>query len=398
MELGNKKTSEFLDKLKELGYKYATKAGVSISFSDMIVPDEKQSLIEESEAKVSSIINEHEQGLITDAERYNKIIDVWTHTTNDVSKSLMEKLQQDKLGFNSLHMMVDSGARGSQEQVRQLAGMRGLMMKPQKSLTGQSGEIIENPIVANFKEGLSVLEYFISTHGARKGLADTALKTADAGYLTRRLCDVAQDVIVSEEDCGTIRGVYISALKDGEMEREPLAERIIGRTIQEDVYDPKTDELIIEAGELVDEKIAERIDDANIDSVYIRTVLTCESKRGVCAKCYGRNLTSGHLVNIGEAVGIIAAQSIGEPGTQLTLRTFHLGGTSSRIASQSQVESNVDGMVKYEKINYVEKEDFLGKVKVVIGRRGSIGIYDNDNRQIKQYDIPYGAELLVEEN
>ncbi len=398
MQLGNKTTSEFLDKLKELGYKYATKAGVSISFSDMIVPEEKEHLIKESDAKVSSIINEHEQGLITDAERYNKIIDVWTHTTNDVSKSLMEKLQQDKLGFNSLHMMVDSGARGSQEQVRQLAGMRGLMMKPQKSLTGQSGEIIENPIVANFKEGLSVLEYFISTHGARKGLADTALKTADAGYLTRRLCDVAQDVIVSEQDCGTIRGVYISALKDGEMEREPLAERIIGRTIQEDVYDPKTDELIVEAGELIDEKIAERIDDANIDSVYIRTVLTCESKRGVCAKCYGRNLTSGHLVNIGEAVGIIAAQSIGEPGTQLTLRTFHLGGTSSRIASQSQVESNVDGKVKYEKINYVEKEDFLGKVKVVIGRRGSIGIYDNDDRQIKKYDIPYGAELLVEEN
>ncbi len=398
MQLGNKKTSEFLDKLKDLGYKYATKAGISISFSDMIVPEEKKELISDSEAKVSSIISEHEQGLITDAERYNKIIDVWTHTTNDVSKSLMEKLQQDQQGFNSLHMMVDSGARGSQEQVRQLAGMRGLMMKPQKSLTGQSGEIIENPIVANFKEGLSVLEYFISTHGARKGLADTALKTADAGYLTRRLCDVAQDVIVSEQDCGTIRGVYISALKDGEMEREPLAERIIGRTTQEDVYDPKTDELIIEAGELIDEKIAERIDDANIDSVYIRTVLTCESKRGVCAKCYGRNLTSGHIVNIGEAVGIVAAQSIGEPGTQLTLRTFHLGGTSSRIASQSQVESNVDGKVKYEKINFVEKEDFLGKVKVVIGRRGSIGIYDNDDRQIKKYDIPYGAELLVEEN
>ena len=398
MQLGNKTTSEFLDKLKDLGYKYATRAGVSISFSDMIVPEKKKKLISDSEAKVSSIISEHEQGLITDAERYNKIIDVWTHTTNDVSKSLMEKLQQDQQGFNSLHMMVDSGARGSQEQVRQLAGMRGLMMKPQKSLTGQSGEIIENPIVANFKEGLSVLEYFISTHGARKGLADTALKTADAGYLTRRLCDVAQDVIVSEQDCGTIRGVYISALKDGEMEREPLAERIIGRTIQEDVYDPKTDELIVEAGELIDEKIAERIDDANIDSVYIRTVLTCESQRGVCAKCYGRNLTSGHIVNIGEAVGIVAAQSIGEPGTQLTLRTFHLGGTSSRIASQSQVESNVDGKVKYEKINFVEKEDFLGKVKVVIGRRGSIGIYDNDDRQIKKYDIPYGAELLVEEN
>lgn len=398
MDLGNKVTSEFLDKLKTLGYKYATKAGISISFSDMIVPDEKEVLINDSNAKVSGIIDEHEQGLITDAERYNKIIDVWTHTTNDVSKALMDRIRADKHGFNSLHMMVDSGARGSQEQVRQLAGMRGLMMKPQKSLTGQSGEIIENPIVANFKEGLSVLEYFISTHGARKGLADTALKTADAGYLTRRLCDVAQDVIVSERDCGTIRGVYISALKDVEMEREPLAERITGRTTQEDIYDPKTDDLILEAGELISEEIAEKIDEANIDSVYIRTVLTCESKRGVCAKCYGRNLTSGHLVNIGEAVGIIAAQSIGEPGTQLTLRTFHLGGTSSRIASQSQVESNTDGTVQFDKISFVEKDVFIGKVKVVTGRRGSIGIYDEDNRQVKKYDIPYGAELLVTEN
>lgn len=270
-------------------------------------------------------------------------------------------------------------------------------MKPQKSLTGQSGEIIENPIVANFKEGLSVLEYFISTHGARKGLADTALKTADAGYLTRRLCDVAQDVIISEVDCGTIRGVYISALKDVELEREPLAERIIGRTTQEDVYDPKTDELIIEAGELISEEIAERIDEANIDSVYIRTVLTCESKRGVCAKCYGRNLTTGNIADIGEAVGIVAAQSIGEPGTQLTLRTFHLGGTSSRIASQSQVESSVEGKVQFDRITYVEKQDFRGTVKVVTGRRGSIGIYDDDNRQIKKYDIPYGSELLVNE-
>lgn len=270
-------------------------------------------------------------------------------------------------------------------------------MKPQKSLTGQSGEIIENPIVANFKEGLSVLEYFISTHGARKGLADTALKTADAGYLTRRLCDVAQDVIISELDCGTIRGVYVSALKDVELEREPLAERIIGRTTQEDVYDPKTDELLIEAGELISEEIAEKIDEANIDSVYIRTVLTCESKRGVCAKCYGRNLTTGNIADIGEAVGIVAAQSIGEPGTQLTLRTFHLGGTSSRIASQSQVESSVDGKVQFDRISYVEKQDFRGVVKVVTGRRGSIGIYDDDNRQIKKYDIPYGSELLVNE-
>ena len=279
--------------------------------------------------------------------------------------------------------------------------MRGLMMKPQKTLSGQAGEIIENPIVANFKEGLSVLEYFISTHGARKGLADTALKTADAGYLTRRLVDVAQDVIISEIDCGTILGIEIKALKDVEEEREPLAERITGRFAQEDVYDPRTDEVIVEAGQMISETIAEKIEDASIDSVYIRTVLTCESKRGVCLKCYGRNLTTGKPVEIGEAVGIIAAQSIGEPGTQLTLRTFHLGGTSSRIASQSQVESNIDGIVKFEKINAVEKTEkdpFGGpdyKVKVVTGRRGVIELYDDNNRQLKKYDVPYGAELIV---
>ena len=398
IRFGNEVTARFLDDLKELGYRYATAAGISISFSDMIIPDEKIKLIDDSNKKVGGILSEHEQGLITDAERYNKIVDVWTHTTNNVAKSLMDRLKTDQGGFNSLHMMVDSGARGSQDQVRQLAGMRGLMMKPQKSLTGQSGEIIENPIVANFKEGLSVLEYFISTHGARKGLADTALKTADAGYLTRRLCDVAQDVIISEVDCGTIRGVYISALKDVELEREPLAERITGRVVQEDVYDPRTDDLLIEAGELITEDIAEKIDEANIDQVYIRTVLTCESKRGVCAKCYGRNLTTGQLVEIGESVGIIAAQSIGEPGTQLTLRTFHLGGTSSRIASQSQVEANIAGTIKFDRINYVEKTDFFGKVKVVIGRRGSIGIFDEDNRQIKKFEIPYGAELMVNED
>lgn len=398
IKIGNEKTAIFLDDLKELGYRYATAAGISISFSDMIVPDEKVKLISDSNKKVSGILNEHEQGLITDAERYNKIVDVWTHTTNNVAKSLMDRIKTDQGGFNSLHMMVDSGARGSQDQVRQLAGMRGLMMKPQKSLTGQSGEIIENPIVANFKEGLSVLEYFISTHGARKGLADTALKTADAGYLTRRLCDVAQDVIITQLDCGTIRGVYISALKDVELEREPLAERITGRVAQEDVYDPRTDDLLIEAGEIINEEIAEKIDEANIDQVYIRTVLTCESKRGVCAKCYGRNLTTGQLVENGEAVGIIAAQSIGEPGTQLTLRTFHLGGTSSRIASQSQVEANVNGMIRLDRVTFVEKTDFFGKVKVVIGRRGSIGIYDEDNRQIKKFEVPYGSELMVSES
>jgi DNA-directed RNA polymerase subunit beta' len=281
--------------------------------------------------------------------------------------------------------------------------MRGLMMKPQKTLSGQAGEIIENPIVANFKEGLSVLEYFISTHGARKGLADTALKTADAGYLTRRLVDVAQDVIISEVDCGTILGIEMKALKDVEEEREPLSERIVGRVSQEEVYDPRTEEIIVEAGQLITEDIAEQIEDANIESVYIRTVLTCESKRGVCAKCYGRNLTTGKLVEIGEAVGIIAAQSIGEPGTQLTLRTFHLGGTSSRIASQSQVESSTDGIVKFEKTNFVEKiekDPFGGPdiaVKIVTGRRGLIGIYDDNNRQIKKYDVPYGAELVVDD-
>ena len=403
IELGNKVTAKFLDDLKEIGFKYATMGGISVSYSDMIIPEEKVAFIEKANKKVNGVLNEHEQGVITDAERYNKIIDIWTHTTNDVARALMEKIRVSEGGFNSLHMMVDSGARGSAEQVRQLAGMRGLMMKPQKTLSGQAGEIIENPIVANFKEGLSVLEYFISTHGARKGLADTALKTADAGYLTRRLVDVAQDMIVTEDDCGTILGIEIYALKDIEEEREPLGERITGRTAQEDIYHPVTEELIIEAGETITETIAETIEDANIDSVYIRTVLTCESRRGLCAKCYGRNLTNGKIVEIGEAVGIVAAQSIGEPGTQLTLRTFHLGGTSSRIASQSQVESNVEGTIKFDRVNFVEKiesDPFGGpdiNVKIVTGRRGSIQIYDVNNRQIKKYDVPYGAELVVDE-
>ena len=403
MQLGNKITAKFLDDLKDLGFKYASEGGLSVSFGDMIVPEEKEGLIAKANKKVDGILNEHEQGVITDAERYNKIIDVWTHTTNDVARALMEKIRRAEAGFNSLHMMVDSGARGSQEQVRQLAGMRGLMMKPQKTLSGQAGEIIENPIVANFKEGLTVLEYFISTHGARKGLADTALKTADAGYLTRRLVDVSQDVIITEIDCGTILGIEIKALKDVEQEREPLGERITGRVVQEDVYHPVTEELIIEAGEIITEEIAEKIEDANIDNVYIRTVLTCEAKKGVCAKCYGRNLTTGKLVEVGEAVGIVAAQSIGEPGTQLTLRTFHLGGTSSRIATQSQVESNVEGNVKFDRVVFVEKtiQDPFGgpdiKGKVVTGRRGVIGVYDENNRQLKKFDIPYGAELIVDD-
>ena len=403
IELGNKVTAKFLDDLKDLGFKYSSEGGLSVSYADMIVPEEKENLIAKANKKVDGILNEHEQGVITDAERYNKIIDVWTHTTNDVARALMEKIKRAETGFNSLHMMVDSGARGSQEQVRQLAGMRGLMMKPQKTLSGQAGEIIENPIVANFKEGLTVLEYFISTHGARKGLADTALKTADAGYLTRRLVDVSQDVIISEIDCGTILGIEIKALKDVEQEREPLSERIVGRVVQEDVYHPITEELIVEAGDIITEVIADKIEDANIDSVYIRTVLTCESKKGVCAKCYGRNLTTGKLVEVGEAVGIVAAQSIGEPGTQLTLRTFHLGGTSSRIATQSQVEANIEGTIKFEKLAYVEKivQDPFGgpdiKAKVVTGRRGVLSIFDENNRQLKKYDVPYGAELTVDD-
>lgn len=398
--LGNKRTAEFLDDLKDLGFKFATKAGISISFTDLKIPEEKPILIEKANKKIDEILQGYEQGLITNSERYNQIIDTWTHTTNDVAKSLMNKLKNDQDGFNPLYIMVDSGARGSSEQVRQLAGMRGLMMRPQKSMTGQAGETIENPIVASFKEGLSVLEYFISTHGARKGLADTALKTADAGYLTRRLCDVAQDVIITEDDCGTVKGIYVSAIKELEHEKqkESFAERILGRYTQEDVYDPRNDDLIISAGEMIDEEIVEKILDAGIDTVRIRTVLTCESRHGVCAKCYGRNLTTGKKVDVGEAVGIIAAQSIGEPGTQLTLRTFHMGGTSARIASQSEVDSAVEGTVKYEKIKYVINKDYFGKErKIVIGRRGVIEIYDPDGRQLKSYEVPYGAELKVED-
>ncbi|MGE5437360.1 MAG: DNA-directed RNA polymerase subunit beta', partial [Syntrophothermus sp.] len=394
MKLGNKVTAKFLDDLKDTGFRYSTAGGLSVSYSDMLIPEEKINLIGKANKKVENILNEHEQGVITDTERYNKIIDVWTHTSNDVARALMEKIRQANNGFNSLHMMVDSGARGSQDQVKQLAGMRGLMQKPQKSLSGQAGEIIENPIIANFKEGLSVLEYFISTHGARKGLADTALKTADAGYLTRRLVDVAQDMIISEDDCGTILGIEVTALKDVEQEREALGERITGRVAQEDVVD-REGNVIIEAGQMITEDLAEKIEDANIESVYIRTVLTCESKRGVCAKCYGRNLTNGKIVEIGEAVGIVAAQSIGEPGTQLTLRTFHLGGTSSRIASQSEVVSAVEGIVRYEKVVFVTNS--FG-VNIVTGRRGTLGIYDENNRQIKKYDVPYGAVLNIPDN
>ncbi len=396
-QLGNLKTTQFLDALKDLGFGFATSGGLSISISDVEIPEEKNQLIEKAQSDVEKITQQYQQGFITNGERYNKVIDIWTRTTNRIADKLFDTLQVSQNGFNSLYMMMDSGARGSKEQVRQLAGMRGLMAKPQKTLTGQTGEIIENPITANFRDGLSILEYFISTHGARKGLADTALKTADAGYLTRRLVDVAQDVTIMDFDCGTIRGVSVEALKEGEDVKEPLSERILGRVSLNDVKDPLSGEMLIRAGELIDEDKANAVARTSIESVVIRSVLTCESRRGVCAQCYGRNLTSGRAVDVGEAVGIIAAQSIGEPGTQLTLRTFHIGGTASRIAAQSQISTRFDGIVVFEGLKVVTYMDDEEEKTLTVNRNGVINIQDSDNRTIYKYDVPYGSTLLVTE-
>jgi len=394
-KVGNLKTAEFLDRLKETGFRYATAGGLSVSLDDVRIPKEKEDLITKAQKNVDEVYNQYTRGFITNGERYNKVIDIWTRATTRVAEKLFESLQHDRDGFNSLYMMVDSGARGSKEQVRQLAGMRGLMAKPQKSLSGATGELIENPIIANFREGLSILEYFISTHGARKGLADTALKTADAGYLTRRLVDVAQDAIITMEDCGTIRGVVTGALKEGEDIKEPLAERLLGRVTVHDVVDPMTGQVIVRSGEIIDEEKANRITETSIETVEIRSVLTCEAKRGICAFCYGRNLTTGKLIQPGETVGIIAAQSIGEPGTQLTLRTFHTGGTASLIASQSQVQSKFDGKLQYEGIKYIEVMDDAGPKIIVSGRSGIVNVLDQDNRMLTKYDVPYGAVLLL---
>ncbi len=395
-KVGNKETAIFLDRLKELGFKYATEGGLSVNIDDIITPESKKKQIEDAFKRVEKIENSKAKGIISENERYNKVIDIWTHVRDMVKNELMENLSKDKEGFNSLHMMIDSGARGSAEQVAQLAGMRGLMQKPQKSLSGQAGEIIENPIIANFKEGLSVLEYFISTHGARKGLADTALKTADAGYLTRRLVDVAQDVIITEEDCGTIRGVLTEALKEGEDIKEPLAERILGRVSVTDVVDPLTKQILVKAGDEITEEIANAISESPITAVEIRSVLTCESKRGVCAKCYGRNLATGKMVEIGEAVGIIAAQSIGEPGTQLTLRTFHIGGTASKIITQSRIQTKFEGTVKLENLRVVEVKGPTGNPELrSLSRNGSIVIYDENNSPLFRYQVPYGSSILV---
>lgn len=390
---GQLKTVKFLDDLKDLGFKHAMLGGLSISLDDIIIPEDKNNIIEQAQKQVNKFEAEYQNGFITNNERYNKVIDAWTHATNVVSGSLFNKLSNHKDGFNSVFMMADSGARGSREQIRQLAGMRGLMAKPQKSMSGGVGEIIENPIISNFHEGLTVLEYFISTHGARKGLADTALKTADAGYLTRRLVDVAQDEIITEHDCGTVHGLNVAALKDGEEIVEPLADRILGRVALNDVYNPQSNELIASAGELIGEELAQKISETSIESVMIRSVLTCEAKRGVCAKCYGRNLANGKIVEIGEAVGVIAAQSIGEPGTQLTLRTFHIGGAASRITAASLVSSKFDGLIKFDNLRTVVWNDGEEDHLIALSRNGVVQIVDSENRVITKYDVPYGARL-----
>jgi len=393
---GMARAAQFLDDIKELGFKMAFQGGLSFNLKDINIPAEKVTLIETASKQVDDVMGNYNMGFITNNERYNQIIDIWTRINNRLTANVMDILSNDNQGFNSVYMMLDSGARGSKEQIRQLAGMRGLMAKPQKS--GSGGEIIENPILSNFKEGLSVLEYFISTHGARKGLADTALKTADAGYLTRRLHDVAQDMIVGEVDCGTLRGIYTTALKDNEDIVEPLYDRILGRTTLHDVHDPITNELLVSAGEDITEEIAKNIENSPLEGVEIRSVLTCESKRGVCALCYGRNLASGKRVQKGEAVGVIAAQSIGEPGTQLTLRTFHVGGTASNIAAESQINARFEGVIEFENVRTVEYKTEEGIVDVVLGRSGEFRIVEQGtNKVIVTNNIPYGSYLYVKD-
>jgi DNA-directed RNA polymerase subunit beta' len=356
-KLGKQRTAVFLDDLKSMGFDFATRAGLTVGVDDLVIPPQKETIIARAQIEVNQINEQWRRGAMTGVERHNRITDVWTRARNEVEEVTIEGLRSVASGFNPIALMADSGARGSKEQIRQLCGMRGLMAKPQKKVTGGAGEVIEQPVLRNFKEGLTVLEYFISTHGARKGLADTALKTADAGYLTRRLVDVAQDVIITQDDCGTIRGLEKSVLKDGEEIVEPLKDRILGRVAAEDVYDPKTDELVGEAGQLINEELANRIEDAAVEKVPVRSVLSCESRRGVCAKCYGADLTTGELVSVGEAVGVIAAQSIGEPGTQLTLRTFHIGGAASLIVEQSQVEARCTGTIAFENLKVVPRKD-----------------------------------------
>jgi DNA-directed RNA polymerase subunit beta' len=392
------KTAKFLDDIKTLGFRMAFKGGLSFNINDLIIPEIKNQLLENAKTEVEEVWDNYNMGLITNNERYNGIIDIWSRVDTRITETLIREMATDKQGFNSVYMMLDSGARGSKQQVKQLAGIRGLMAKPRKS--GSSGnEIIENPILSNFKGGLNVLDYFISTHGARKGLADTALKTADAGYLTRRLVDVAQDVVITEEDCGTLRGIATSALKDNEDVVEPLFDRILGRTSLHTVLNPVTDELLIEAGQQIDEDIAKAIEDAGIETVEIRSVLTCEAKRGVCVRCYGKNLATGYTAQRGDAVGIIAAQSIGEPGTQLTLRTFHVGGVAGSASVESTLNAKFDGTIQFDGLRTVETlNNESEKVKVVIGRTGEVRIMDVKNdRLLITNNVPYGATLQVKD-
>ena len=386
------KTAKFLDDIKNMGYQMAFKGGLSFNLGDVIIPEEKEDLINEANEQVDEVSMQYLGGLITDTERYNKVIDIWTHTNARLSKILLEKLSKDRQGFNSVYMMLDSGARGSQEQIRQLSGMRGLMAKPTKA-GAAGGEIIENPILSNFKEGLSVMEYFISTHGARKGLADTALKTADAGYLTRRLVDVAHDVVIVDEDCGTLRGLLVSVLKKNDEVVESLYDRILGRTSLHDVYNPTTGELIVKAGEELTEEISKAIEDAGIEELEIRSVLTCESKHGVCAKCYGRNLATSKMVQKGEAVGVIAAQSIGEPGTQLTLRTFHVGGVAGNMSVQADVKAKADGKLEFDELRSIPIVVDDKSCQRVIGRSGEMRIVDPTGLVLMTANIPYGSYL-----
>ncbi len=393
---GSAVTAAFLDNIKNLGYSMAFRGGLSFNLGDVIIPEEKEALVQGGYAEIEEITNNYNMGFITNKERYNQIIDTWTHVNSKLTATLMKQISEDNQGFNSVYMMLDSGARGSKEQIRQLSGMRGLMAKPQKS-GAEGGQIIENPILANFKEGLSVLEYFISTHGARKGLADTALKTADAGYLTRRLVDVSQDVIVTNEDCGTLRGLTVTAIKNKEEIVSSLSERILGRVVVNDIYHPLTGEIIIRGGEEVLESHAAIIEESPIEEVEVRSVLTCESKKGICAKCYGRNLASGKMVQRGEAVGVIAAQSIGEPGTQLTLRTFHQGGTAGNIATDNSLITKYDGKVEFEELRIVSTENSADdSIGVVISRTTEMRILDEKTGIVlMQQPIPYAAKLFV---
>jgi DNA-directed RNA polymerase subunit beta' len=395
---GIAKTAQFLDDIKDLGYKIAFEGGLSFNLDDVIVPSTKPEMINEGYEQVEEVMNNFNMGFIANNERYNQIIDIWTHTNAKLTRQVMQEISSDKQGFNSVYMMLDSGARGSREQIRQLSGMRGLMAKPQKSGV-TTGQIIENPILSNFKEGLSVLEYFVSTHGARKGLADTALKTADAGYLTRRLVDVAQDVVITEEDCGTLRGIEATTIMNKDEIVETLYERILGRTAVHDIINPANNKMIVKAGEEITEPIAKEVEDSPIERIEIRSVLTCETRQGVCAKCYGRNLSYGRMVQRGEAVGVIAAQSIGEPGTQLTLRTFHVGGVAGGAASENSITAKYEGIAVFEELRTVEAEDKLGETfDIVVSRMSDLKVYDkNTNILITSYSIPYGAKLYVKE-